>query len=112
MFFSVGFARFVKDRSFSTYVDYVIAPSFELHRDIGLLKYTLSGEKLENEMPFRNFLSARMLWDEAMAARAYSWTTANPSGLLIGLVGAGKIYPHAGLLGGAPGNSQFRLLLH
>jgi hypothetical protein len=84
-----GFAEFAARRSFSAYVEYVIQPSYALHRAMGLLEHTMTGEKLEEEMPFRDFLSGRLLWDEAMASRAYSWTRANPNGLLIGLVGAG-----------------------
>jgi hypothetical protein len=84
-----GFAEFATQRSFSTYVDYVIQPSYSLHRAMGLLQYTMTGEKLDKVMSFRDFLSGRLLWDEAMASQAYSWTRANPNGLLIGLVGAG-----------------------
>jgi Haem-binding uptake, Tiki superfamily, ChaN len=69
-------------------VDYVIAPSYQLHQDMGLLKTTMSGVKLEETMSFRKFLSGRMLWDESMAWHAYQWTAQNPNGLLLGLVGA------------------------
>lgn len=85
---SSGFAAFAKARQFGTYVDYVIAPSYDLHQTMGLLKYTMSGEKLEQQMSFRNFLSGRILWDEAMASTAYEWTRKNNGGLLVGLVGA------------------------
>jgi len=83
-----GFASFAKMREFTTYVDYVIQPSYELHQAMGLLKNALSGEKLDQDMTFRNFLSGRILWDEAMATNAYKWTQRNKGGLLIGLVGA------------------------
>jgi Haem-binding uptake, Tiki superfamily, ChaN len=85
-----GFAQFAAEKSFRTYVDYVIEPSYELHHAMGLLQYTMTGEKLDKEMSFRDFLSGRLLWDEAMASRAYAWTRDNPNGLLIGLVGAGR----------------------
>ena len=69
-------------------------PSYELHQEMGLLQYTMSGEKLPEIMPFRNFLSGRLLWDEAMATNAIEWTRKNPGGLIVGLVGAdhGEFY--------------------
>ena len=69
-------------------MNYVISPSYEIHQRLGLLRYTIAGEKLDEEMPFRNFLSGRILWDEGMASEAYSWASENPGGLMIGLVGA------------------------
>lgn len=72
-------------------MDYVIRPSYDLHKEMGLLKHTMSGETLESEMPFRNFFSSRILWDETMASRAYKWTQQNDNGLLIGLVGADHV---------------------
>jgi Haem-binding uptake, Tiki superfamily, ChaN len=87
-----GFAQFAAEKSFRTYVDYVIEPSYDLHHAMGLLQYTMTGEKLDKEMSFRDFLSGRLLWDEAMASRAYAWTRENPRGLLIGLVGAGMCF--------------------
>lgn len=96
---SRGFADFASHRRFSAYVDYVIQPSYQLHEAMGLLQYTMNGEKLDTTMPFRNFLSSRILWDEAMAGRAYQWTKAHPKGLLIGLVGA----DHVKFCDGIPG---------
>lgn len=92
----MGFATFARPRQYATYVDYVISPSYQLHQDMGLLKQTMSGVKLEETMSFRNFLSGRMLWDESMAWNAYKWTKSNPGGLLVGLVGAdhGKMKRH------------------
>jgi Haem-binding uptake, Tiki superfamily, ChaN len=86
--FRVGFDSFSRQQQFRTYVNYVIMPSYELHQEMGLLQYTMSGEKLPEIMPFRNFLSARLLWDEAMASNAIEWTRQNPGGLIVGLVGA------------------------
>lgn len=86
-----GFAEFAKPVQFQTYVDYVIRPSYDLHKAMGLLKYTISGQKLEDEMTFLNFFSGRILWDESMASRANAWTAANPGGLMIGLVGADHV---------------------
>lgn len=96
---SPAFAQFAQGQQYSTYVDYVIRPSFELHQAMGLLKYTMSGEKLDQEMSFRNFFSGRILWDQAMASRAYIWTRNNKGGLLVGLVGA----DHVKFQNGIPG---------
>eukprot|EP00527_Entomoneis_sp_CCMP2396_P007218 CAMPEP_0198145114 /NCGR_PEP_ID=MMETSP1443-20131203/21052_1 /TAXON_ID=186043 /ORGANISM="Entomoneis sp., Strain CCMP2396" /LENGTH=398 /DNA_ID=CAMNT_0043808645 /DNA_START=52 /DNA_END=1244 /DNA_ORIENTATION=+ len=94
-----GFAQFASSAQFRTYVDYVIRPSYDLHLALGLLKNTMSGEKLDQQMSFRNFYSGRILWDETMANRAFAWTDANPGGLLIGLVGA----DHVKFSNGIPG---------
>jgi uncharacterized iron-regulated protein len=88
---ATGFAAFAKPKQFTTYVNYVIRPSYELHRAMGLLQYSITGEKMEEEMSFRNFYSGRILWDEAMASAAYTWTKANPGSLLVGLVGADHV---------------------
>jgi hypothetical protein len=97
--YSAGFGSFAKGREFSTYVNYVISPSYDMHQQLGLLRYSMSGERLDEEMPFRNFLSGRILWDEAMASEAYSWTEENPGGVIIGLVGA----DHVKFRNGIPG---------
>jgi hypothetical protein len=97
--YSIGFGEFAKARQFSTYVNYVIEPSYEIHQQLGLLRYTVSGEKLDDQMPFRNFLSGRILWDEGMASAAYSWVSENNGGLLVGLVGA----DHVKFCNGIPG---------
>ena len=86
-----GFASFASNSAFGTYVDYVIRPSYNLHLELGLLNKKMSGEQLDQQMSFRNFLSGRILWDETMANRAFAWTEANPGGLLVGLVGADHV---------------------
>ena len=96
---TTGFARFASTRAFSTYIDYVVLPSYEMHAALGLLRYSRNGQPLQQEMSFRNFLSGRILWDEAMASRAAAWTRANPGGLLVGLVGA----DHVKFRNGIPG---------
>lgn len=94
------FANFMAPRSFSTYVDYVIAPSYDLHRSMGLLKFTSTGQMREGgELSFRNFLSGRMLWDASMAYQACQWTSAHPGGLLVGLVGADHVKYQQGIPG-------------
>ena len=70
-----------------------------MHQNMGLLRYSLTGEKLEQDMSFRNFYSGRILWDEAMASAAYEWTRLNKGGLIVGLVGA----DHVKFQNGIPG---------
>ncbi len=94
-----GFSSFSKPGYFKCYVEYCILPSFDMHEKLGLLQYTMNGQKLEEPMNFKRFLSGRMLWDEAMASRAFRWTEENPGGLLVGLVGA----DHVKFRGGIPG---------
>ena len=95
----IGFGSFAKTKEFSTYVDYVISPSYDIHDQLGLLQTTMTGERLEEKMSFRNFLSGRILWDESMASTSYTWVKQNPNGLLIGLVGA----DHVKFTNGIPG---------
>lgn len=94
-----GFASFAKPRCFKCYVEYCILPSFDMHEKLGLLQYTSSGEKLEEPMNFKKFFSGRILWDEAMASRAFRWTEENPGGLLVGLVGADHVKYRSGIPG-------------
>ncbi|CAB9506364.1 Protein of unknown function, DUF399 [Seminavis robusta] len=94
-----GFAAFAQQREFRDYVNYVIAPSYDMHERMGLLKTTISGLQLEENMSFRNFFSGRILWDESMASHAHSWVVDNPGGLLIGLVGADHVKFRDGIPG-------------
>eukprot|EP00977_Amphora_coffeiformis_P010824 scaffold2536_cov169-Amphora_coffeaeformis.AAC.17 len=88
---TTGFAQFASTPEFSTYVDYVIRPSYDMHQALGLLNFSRNGQRLEQEMTFRNFFSGRILWDEAMASRAAAWTLEHPGGLMVGLVGADHV---------------------
>ena len=45
-----GFAEFAKQTDFQEYVNYVIAPSYDLHERMGLLTTTIAGQKLEEPM--------------------------------------------------------------
>jgi hypothetical protein len=40
---------------------------------MGILKQTVTGQALTEDMSFRNFLSGRLLWDEAMGSAAARW---------------------------------------
>lgn len=87
-----GFATFCQQESFKHYVNYVIQPSYVMHRDLGLLKVQQQKqdhdqESLNRTMSFRSFLSGRLLWDEAMASAAFKWTRQHKNSLIIGLVG-------------------------
>lgn len=95
----VGFGEFIQSSSFTTYASYVIEPSYDLHKEIGLLKSTMSGIQLEQEMTYQNFFSGRILWDESMAGNAYAWTRKNPGGLMIGLIGADHVKFSKGVVG-------------
>ena len=96
---SQGFGDFSKPLSYRSYIRYVIEPSYDLHQSIGLLKTTMSGKVLEQEMTFRNFFSGRILWDEAMAGNAYDWNMKNPGGIMVGLVGADHVKFEKGITG-------------
>lgn len=94
-----GFGEFAKRKSYETYVGYVIEPSYDLHKSIGLLKTTMSGDLLEKEMSFQNFFCGRILWDEGMAGNAFEWTKKHPGGIMIGLVGADHVKFNMGVSG-------------
>eukprot|EP00581_Thalassiosira_minuscula_P017573 CAMPEP_0183714406 /NCGR_PEP_ID=MMETSP0737-20130205/8922_1 /TAXON_ID=385413 /ORGANISM="Thalassiosira miniscula, Strain CCMP1093" /LENGTH=437 /DNA_ID=CAMNT_0025943325 /DNA_START=115 /DNA_END=1428 /DNA_ORIENTATION=+ len=94
-----GFSQFATYPYYKTYVDYVISPSYEMHQRIGILRTTITGLQLEEDMPFSTFFSGRILWDEGMANNAYQWNKANPGGLMIGLVGADHVKFEGGITG-------------
>lgn len=85
------FKQFADTTAFKEYVRYVIEPSYNAHAQMGILKTTITGQKLKEDMPFKNFFSGRMLWDSSMAAQAAQWAQANPTGLFVGLVGADHV---------------------
>lgn len=92
-----GFGEFASTAAFKQYVDYVIRPSYVLHGQLGLLRRERPAELASATRParpayafnmtFSNFLSARLLWDEAMGNGASSWLAANPGGLMVALLG-------------------------
>jgi Uncharacterized iron-regulated protein len=94
-----GFSDFARPVSYRTYSAYVIEPSYELHKTMGILKSTISGQVLEEDMSFRNFFSGRILWDEAMAGNAHEWTKSHEGGIMIGLVGADHVKFEKGVVG-------------
>lgn len=97
-----GFAQFARNRYYKTYVDYVISPSYDLHKEMGILRTTITGQMLEEDMSFARFFSGRILWDESMASQAYKWVVNNPGGLICCLVGA----DHVKFTGGITGRFQ------
>jgi len=94
-----GFGDFARPLSYRMYSAYVIEPSYDLHKSMGLLKTTMSGLELEETMSFRNFWLGRVLWDEAMAGNAYQWTKDHQDGMMIGLIGADHVKFEKGVVG-------------
>lgn len=94
-----GFASFAASPYYKTYVDYVISPSYDLHQQMGILRTTITGQHLDEDMTFSNFFSGRILWDESMASNAIKWNRANEGGLIIGLVGADHVKFQCGITG-------------
>jgi hypothetical protein len=90
-----GFMEFIKQASYKTYSAYVIEPSYDLHKEMGILKTKIAGQ----DMSFLNFFSGRVLWDEAMAGNAYQWTKENEGGVLVGLIGADHVKFEKGVVG-------------
>lgn len=88
-----AFASFSSTAAFREYVEYVLRPSYNLHKQLGLLRRTRTGELLEADQSFSNFLSTRLLWDEAMGSRAAAWLSepANRGGLVASLVGSDHV---------------------
>ncbi|CAH0364616.1 unnamed protein product [Pelagomonas calceolata] len=92
------FADFTNTTAFREYIAYVVAPSYRSHKEMGILRQTISGQQLKEDMPFKNFYSGRMLWDNSMANTGAVWTRKNPSGLLVSVIGA----DHVKFGGGVP----------
>lgn len=86
-----GFGSFAGTTAFKEYVAYVLQPSYATHKRMGILRSTITGQTLEQDMSFRNFFSGRVLWDEAMATTAAAWCKQNSRGMFIGLVGADHV---------------------
>jgi uncharacterized iron-regulated protein len=77
-----GFAKFSSTRAFKEYVQSHMRPSYDMHRQMGILRTSTN-----EEMPFINFYSGQVLWDEAMASVAAKHLRTNPDSLLVGIVG-------------------------
>ena len=92
------FRDFTNTTAFREYVAYVVAPSYRSHKEMGILRQTITGQPLKEDMPFKNFYSGRMLWDNSMATTSAQWTKSNPSGLIVSIVGA----DHVKFGGGVP----------
>jgi len=95
----VGFAAFGSTTAFKEYSSYVITPSYRMHQQLGILRNTITGQKLDEDMTFKNFFSGRILWDEGMAGAAAKWCEANPAGLMVGLVGSDHVKFGCGIPG-------------
>jgi hypothetical protein len=95
----VVFSEFTKSTSYKAYSDYVIVPSYTMHKELGILKTDTSGQAPQSDMSLVNFFTGRILWDESMAGNAFEWTKKNKGGIMIGLVGADHIKFEKGVVG-------------
>jgi hypothetical protein len=59
-----GFAQYVRNPYYKTYSDYAISPSYDIHKQMGILRSTITSQQLDEDMPFERFFSGRILWDE------------------------------------------------
>ncbi|KAL7537219.1 hypothetical protein ACHAWF_005695, partial [Thalassiosira exigua] len=50
-----GFAQFASNPYKTIYVDYVISSSYDLHQSMGILRTTITGQQLEQDMSFSRF---------------------------------------------------------
>ena len=74
------FSRFAMTPAFGEYVRYVIEPSYDVHRRLGI-----------TDMPLANFLGGRLLWDATMAHSAATWCLEHPQGSFVGLIGSDHV---------------------
>ena len=95
----MGFGTFLQSSAYKAYNSYLIEPSYTLHQQMGILKTTVTGKVLENDIPYANFFSGHIMWDESMAWNAYKWTRDNPGGIMIGLIGASHVKFEKGVVG-------------
>lgn len=65
-----GFGLLGKDPAFKAYLARVVVPSYKLHEKLGILKQTVTGQVLEQDMTLQHFVGGRLLWDETMAGSA------------------------------------------
>ncbi len=94
-----GFGDFISQASYKSYNTYVIEPSYQLHKDMGILRRTITGNVLDEDMSYANFFWGRILWDESMASHAHRWTKRNPGGIMVGLIGADHVKFEKGVVG-------------
>ena len=86
-----GFSAFAATTAFKEYVAYIVKPSYQMHQRMGILRTTITGQMLDEDMSFRNFFSGRILWDESMGSSSAAWCRNHPEGLLVGLVGSDHV---------------------
>merc|ERR1719414_50570 len=65
-----GFRMLGKDPAFKAYLGNVVVPAYRLHERLGILRQTLTGQVLEQDMTLKHFVGGRVLWDETMAGSA------------------------------------------
>lgn len=87
-----AFSQSVRTGAFKAYENRIIKSSYDMHKEMGILRKTITGQTLTEDMTYRNFLSGRLLWDNGMGSRAAAWLDqARPESLLIGLIGADHV---------------------
>uniref|UniRef100_A0A6U4GZF2 Haem-binding uptake Tiki superfamily ChaN domain-containing protein n=1 Tax=Phaeomonas parva TaxID=124430 RepID=A0A6U4GZF2_9STRA len=86
-----GFARTAADPVFLQYVKGLLLPSYLLHAQMGVLRASITGDRLEEDITFANFFAARILWDETMATRAVRYIQKNPGAQLVVVAGGDHV---------------------
>jgi len=96
-----GFTSMGGDAGFKTYLKRMIVPSYYMHARMGILskKLTLSGEKHDEKLSLKRFVSNRLLWDESMAGAAVDFlrSDAGKGGTVCVLAGGDHVKYRYGL---------------
>lgn len=87
---SRGFGNMGKDEGFKNYLGKIVVPSYLMHEQMGILKMTVTGQTLAENMPMTHFIGGRILWDETMATNAVRYLASEEGrgGLVCVLAGA------------------------
>jgi len=94
-----GFSGMMANPEFKTYLNRVVIPSYYMHKQMGILKMTVTGQTLEKDMTMNHFVAGRLLWDETMAGRAVQYldSAEGRGGLMCVLVGGDHVKYRYGL---------------
>jgi len=65
-----GFRQLGQDPAFKAYLHHLVVPSYRLHERLGILRQTVTGQVLTEDMSLLHFVGGRLLWDETMAGSA------------------------------------------
>mmetsp|Transcript_18075 Transcript_18075/g.68538 ORF Transcript_18075/g.68538 Transcript_18075/m.68538 type:complete len:399 (-) Transcript_18075:1778-2974(-) len=86
-----GFASVARDPIFLQYVKGLLLPSYILHAQLGILRASITGDRLDKDITFANFFAARILWDETMATSSMRYLQKNPDSQLVVVAGGDHI---------------------